>query len=199
MVGEIEVDEVVECIQNDVVFWVVVECVVMQGDLVKISIEEIRDEFEEEVLEELFEESDQVVVFIGVQEIEVEVGDLCVWEELLVVLMGMEVGQKSDFIYEEMYMQEFESEDGEIEIEEVVYLQSFCFDVVEVKEKDFFEVDDELVKKVGDFEMIDVLWEDIELCICMIKMNEVCQKCEEVFFDQLCEKYLFELLEGVVN
>ncbi|MEM6705318.1 MAG: trigger factor [Acidobacteriota bacterium] len=199
-VGEIEVDEVVERIQNDAAPWVVVERAAMQGDLVKISIEEVKDEEEPEADGEESSEGDaEPQAPSGPQEIEVEVGDPRVWEELSVALTGMEAGQKSDFTHEETRTEETETEDGEMETEEVVHAQSFRFDVVEVKEKDLPEVDDELAKKAGDFESLEALREDIESRIRLTKTNEARQKREEALLDQLREKYPLELPEGVVN
>lgn len=194
-VGEIEIDEVVERIQSDAAPWVVVERAAMQGDLVKISIEEVKDE-PEEADESAEAES---AAPSGAQEIEVEVGDARVWEELSVALTGMEAGQNSEFTHEETHQHQTEGEDGEPETHEHVHSQSFRFEVLEVKEKDLPEADDELAKKAGDFESLEALREDIESRIRLTKMNEARQKREEALLDQLRDRYPIDLPEGVVN
>ncbi len=199
-VGEIEIDEVVERIQSDAAPWVVVERAAAQGDMVKISIEEVKEDAEDDSAEGEGEDAgDEEAAESARQEIEVEVGDSRVWEELSLALTGKEAGQKGEFTHEHTHTHEEEGEDGETETHEHVHKQSFVFDVIEVKEKDLPEVDDELAKKAGNFETLDALREDIESRIKLTKMNDRRRQREEALVEQLVEKYPLDLPEGVVQ
>ena len=203
LVGETEVDEVIERIQNDLGTFETVERAAAHGDSVRINIRETPsddddEEAEQEASAEPVEDSD--VDEAGAeedpwQEIAVEIGDDRVWEELTLALSGLEAGAKGDFTHQ---MPAPPVQEGEDPIA-APPPKHYQFEVLEVTEKKVAEADDELAQKVSDFQTLEELRADIEKRIFEDKKQKQRSEREGKMIEQLIERHPLELPERVVD
>jgi len=120
------------------------------------------------------------------QEVRFEIGDQQVWEELSLEVTGKTAGQSG----------EFERRQGEGDEAET---QRFKITLEAVKERDMPEMNDELAAKVGKFETVAELEEDVRLRLQRAKQMDRDQKRERALLDQLSERHPLELPTGVVD
>lgn len=120
------------------------------------------------------------------QEVRFEVGDQQVWAELSLEVTGKAAGQSG----------EFERRQGEGDEAET---QRFKITLEAVKERDMPEMNDELAAKVGKFETVAELEEDVRLRLQRAKQMDRDQKRERALLDQLSERHPLELPTGVVD
>jgi trigger factor len=119
-------------------------------------------------------------------EVSFEVGDPQVWEELSLEVTGKKAGQSGTF----------ERRQGEGDAMEV---QRFQIEIDSVKERDLPELDDALAAKVGNFETVDDLRQDIRQRLERAKTVDRDQQRERALLDQLRERHPVELPAGVVD
>jgi trigger factor len=120
------------------------------------------------------------------QRVAFEVGDEEVWEELSLAALGTAAGSSTEFS---------RAERGEGEATE----RSFRIEVVEVKERDLPALDDALAAKVGRFETLQALRDDVEARIGDAKRRQRLQLRERSFLEQLRQRYPTPLPEGLVE
>lgn len=120
---------------------------------------------------------------------ELEVGAPRYWDELSATVTGLAAGQSGRF--KRQSASEVEGEPG-VEKEYEVR-------VVEVREANLPEVDDEWVKHFGRFQNVAEFEADVERRIGTAKQDAARQQRETALLDQLTERHPFELPEGVVN
>lgn len=200
-VGEAEIDEVIERIQNDLASFETVERAAAHGDRVQINIRETpsdddaadagdADDTEAEV--EAGADSSEEDPW---QEIAVELGDERVWEELTLALSGLEAGAKGDFTHQ---MPAPPVEEGKDPIA-APPPKHYQFEVLEVTEKKLADADDELAQKVSDFQTLEELRADIEKRILEDKQQRQRSEREGKMVEQLIERHPLELPERVVE
>lgn len=202
LVGETEIDEVIERIQNDLGTFDTVERAAAHGDRVRINIRETPsdeegDDAEAEATAETAEAADggEAPEEDPWQEIAVELGDERVWEELTLALSGLEAGAKGDFTHQ---MPAPPVEEGEDPIA-APPPKHYQFEVLEVTEKKLADADDELAQKVSDFQTLDELRADIEKRIFEDKKQRQRSEREGKMIEQLIERHPLELPERVVE
>ncbi len=166
-----DMQRAIEDMKRAVAEWVDVDRVAAQGDLIVGDLVALVDDAEEEP-------EPQVVRF--------EVGDSQVWEELSLEVTGKSAGQSG----------EFERQQGEGEESQT---QKFRITIDSVRERDLPEVDDELAAKLGKFESVAELEDDIRQRLSQAKEAERKQKRERALLDQLSERHPLELPTGVVD
>lgn len=120
------------------------------------------------------------------QEVRFEVGDPQVWEELTLEATGKTAGHTG----------EFERQKGEGDEQQT---QRYEITIEAVKERELPEVNDELAAKVGKFETVADLKEDIHQRLAQAKKVDRQQKRERALLDQLSERHPIELPAGVVD
>ena len=197
LVGEAEIDEVIERIQNDLGTFETVERAAANGDQVRINIRETPsdDGAETEAAEAEAAEGDEAPEEDPWQEIAVELGDDRVWEELTLALSGLEAGAKGDFTHQMPAPPVAEGEDP-IAAPPPKHYQ---FEVLEVTEKKVADADDELAQKVSDFQTLEELRADIEKRILEDKQQKQRSEREGKMIEQLIERHPLELPERVVE
>jgi len=120
---------------------------------------------------------------------ELEVGAPRYWDELSATVTGLAAGQSGRF--KRRAAAEAEGEPG-VEKEYEVR-------VLEVREANLPELDDEWVKHFGRFENVAAFEADVERRIRTAKQDAARQQRETALLDQLTERHPLELPEGVVN
>lgn len=172
-----EVDRMVEDLRRSVAPWVEVDRAAMQGDLIEGKLRETTDKAEEQ--DEAGESNEpQPVAF--------EVGDANVWEELGVEVTGKKAGQSGSFTRKH-------EDEGE------AHSYEYAIEIVAVKERDLPPVDDALAAKIGKFESLDSLREDITKRISAGKEQEGRRLREQAVLDQLRERNPTALPAGVLD
>lgn len=122
----------------------------------------------------------------GPQRVAFEVGDEEVWEELTLAVTGKGAGSTTEFS---------RSEGEGDEARE----RSFRLEVVEVKERDLPPLDDALAAKVGSFETLQALRDDVEGRIASAKRRQRVQVRERALLEQLEQRHPIPLPEGLVE
>ena len=166
-----ETDEALSSLRSQVADWIEVERAAARGDLVHLESTEVDEEGEPTG------ES---------QEVDLEVGHDNVWEELSLAVTGLEAGQETTFTRQE--------EHGDHS-----HLRHFSVKLAAVKEKDLPELDDELAKRIGDFESLDALREQIRERLGQEKDAAARAAREQAVLEQLRERHPLELPSGVVE
>jgi trigger factor len=151
--------------------WVEVDRVAAQGDLIEGDLLELTTE------ETASAEPHQV---------RFEVGDAQVWEELTSEAVGKKKSQSG----------EFDRKVGEDEEQEI---RSYRLTISSVKERDLPDLDADLAAKLGEFDSVEALENDVEQRIRQSKQAELRQKREQALLDQLRERHPVELPQGVVD
>lgn len=170
-----EVDEALEQLRKDVATWVSVERAAAQGDLVTV---EIRDHSKDE--------DPQTVPF--------EVGDSNVWEELSLAVTGKSEGQSAEF---EKAVTPAPAADGEPQ--EVPEPGRYSLTVSSVKERELPELDDEMARKVGEFESFADLEAEVRRRVQLGKERERGEAREKALLEQLVRRHPLTLPEGAVK
>lgn len=166
-----EVGKALERLQMQVAEWVDAERAVSRGDLVTI---------------ELDEEGEDGESIEGPKELQVEVGEEGVWEELSLALTGLLPQQETDFRRQE-------EREGETRV------RSFHAKVLSVQERDLPPLDDQLAKRLGDFENLEDLQDKVRHQLLHEKKHELRARREQAVLDQLRDRHPLELPEGVVD
>ena len=166
-----DMDKAVEDMRRAVAEWVDTDRAASQGDLVAGQLLALLDDGENEP---------------EPQEIRFEVGDPQVWEELSLEVTGKKAGQSG----------EFERSQGEGDDVETT---RFKVSIDAVQERDLPEMNDELAAKVGKFESVSELEDDIRQRLEQAKKMDRDQKRERALLDQLSERYPTDLPPGVVD
>ena len=168
---EEEIDQAIEEMRRAVADWVDVDRAAARGDLVEGDLLEL-------TTEEMAEADPHQVRF--------EVGDPQVWEELTLEATGKKSGQAG----------EFEREVGEGDDKE---LRKYRLTVQTVKERDLPDLDADLAAKLGEFDSVEALREDVDERLRRSKMSELRRERERAVLDQLRERYPIALPQGVVD
>ena len=189
VVSGTDVAEILEKIRFDVGDWVEVDREAAKGDMATIKMREVggHDHDGDHDHDHDDEEADDEG-----QTVSVELGDERVWEELTLALVGKKAGNKGEFTRTHTAAHE----EGE---EPHSHSHSFEFEVVDVKEKKLADLDDDLAKKVGDFENLEALETQIKANLETEKRNQLRQERESALLDQLRERNPIELPQGVVD
>ena len=166
-----EVDEALGNLQSQVGEWVETDRAAVRGDLVSMESQELDDEGE--ALQET-------------QSLDVEVGSPRVWEELSLALTGLEAGQESEFRRQEEV-------DGETRV------RHFRVKAGVVKEKDLPPLDDEFAAKLGEFENLEALRDQVEERLRVEKRDHAQNEKEQAVLEQLRDRHPLELPRGVVE
>lgn len=166
-----EVENAIEDARRAVAEWVAVERSAAQGDLVTGELLEVSPETGSEP-------EPQAVSF--------EVGDPQVWEELSLEVTGMSSGQAGEF-----ERHEGEGEDGRT--------RKFRLTVETVKERELPDLDDALAGRIGDYENLKAMEEDVRRRLQRAKKADRRQQRQRAVLDQLQERYPMELPKGVVD
>ncbi|MEM8963369.1 MAG: trigger factor [Acidobacteriota bacterium] len=124
------------------------------------------------------------------QDFAIEVGDQQVWEELSLAVTEQAAGSTATF-----ERGGTAGEEGEEAPEPIRY--GVAIDTVEEREPHAF--DDELAKKVGDFEDADALRKAVVDQLEMNKKREVQMKRQKALFEQMRERYPLEPPRGLVT
>lgn len=169
-VGDEELDRMVEDLRRSVAPWVEAERPAGQGDLVEATLVEIGGESEEE----------QPVAF--------EVGDPNVWEELSLEVMGKKAGQSG----------QFERTQGGGP-EESGHRHQYRVALTAVKERDLPPLDDALAARIGKFETLGALREDVARRLGAGKQQEARRQRERALLDQLRQRNPTELPKRVLD
>lgn len=165
-----ELEQAIEDMRRAVAEWVEVERPASQGDLITGKLLALQDE-----------ETDAEP-----QEVTFEVGDPQVWEELSLEVTGKKPGQKGEF-----ERRQGEGDEGQD--------QRFEIEIDSIKERDLPELNDDLASRVGKFETVSELEEDIRDRLQRAKSLDREQKRERALLDQLRERHPVELPAGVVD
>lgn len=166
-----EVEDAIEEMRRKVAEWVGVDRAAAHGDLV-----------EGDLLELTTEET----AAADPHEVRFEVGDSQIWEELTLEATGKKAGQSG----------EFERQVGTGEDQET---RSYRLTVQAVKERDLPELDDDFATRVGEFESLEALENEIEERIRQSKIAELRRERESTLLDQLRERHPVALPQGVVD
>ena len=166
-----EIADAVGRLQEQVADWKDVERPAARGDRVTIQVTEL-DEDEE--------------AMGNAQSLQVEVGGTEVWEELSLAVTGLESGQETDFRRQE--------EHGDHS-----HVRHFKVEVESVQERDLPPLDDELAKKIGDFETLEALRNDLSERLRQEKELAIRSTREQALLDQLRERHPLDLPKGVVE
>ncbi|MDX1501651.1 MAG: trigger factor [Thermoanaerobaculia bacterium] len=119
-------------------------------------------------------------------EVAFEVGDETVWEELSLAVTGAKKGATPRFERRE------EGPEGPVE-------RSFRIEVQAVRELELPPLDEETVKKIGDFESVEQFRERVTEELERRKQAESRRRREGALLEQLCERHPLELPEKVVE
>jgi trigger factor len=171
--AEEELEGSLSDLQRKLADWVLVERPATQGDLVVGHLVEIGDEAGSEEGEE------------G-EEVAFEVGDANVWEELSLEATGKSAGQEA----------RFERREGE---GDALRRRRFRLSITAVKERDLPPLDDELAARVGKFDSLIDLREDLRKRLRLAKEQERRHQRERALADQLRERHPLGLPAGVVD
>lgn len=171
---EDEVDEALEELRRQAGDWAVVDRAAGQGDRVRVEIEETTTGGAEggEAAEP--------------DEVEVEVGSPQVWEELSLAVSGLAAGQKGEF-------SRMHDEEGEVRE------RSFKLQVLEVKERELPDLDDDLAREVAGLESVAELRDAVRERLQAQKTSQRNEERERALLDQLRARHPVALPEGLVD
>ena len=192
LVGEAEVDEVIEKIQNDLATYDAVDRAASHGDRVTLKVRETPNADDADTSEDSDEEGEGQAD--GWQELAIEIGEERVWEEMSLAATGLSAGGKGDFTHQGPPPPVAEGEEAKA----AQPPRHFQIEVLEVSEKVLAPADEDLVAKVSQFKTLDELRADIEKRIFEDKKQKRRQERESGLLDQLRERTPLELPEGVV-
>jgi trigger factor len=116
----------------------------------------------------------------------VEVGSPRVWEELNLALTGLATGQSAKFV-----RREGEGDDARE--------RHFELRLLELEEPSFPALDDELAKKLGNFESLEALRAQVASRLHAARREEADAERQRVMLDQLTERHPMPLPDGVVK
>ncbi|HVS63315.1 MAG TPA: trigger factor [Thermoanaerobaculia bacterium] len=185
LVGEAEVDEVLEQLRLEAAPWKPVDRESSRGDRVELRVREIADDGAERTEEPEW------------SELEVELGNESVWEELRLAATGLKAGQRNHFTRQEAPPAR-NDEPGEVEAAPPP--RHFELEVVSVEAKELPELDDELATALagGGVENVEALRADLEKRLFARKSAARRREREEKLTAQLIERHPITLPEGVV-
>ena len=166
-----EIDRMIGDLRQSVAPLVDVDRGAAQGDVIEAQLQELREDPDEP------------------QPVSFEVGDAKVWEELTLEVTGKKAGQSGKF--KRTHEAEGEEEEG--------HSHEYSIEIVAVKERDLPPVDDALAAKIGNFETIEALREDISNRISAGKQQENQRLREQAVLDQLRERNPTGLPKGVLD
>lgn len=172
-----EVDRMIEDLRRSIAPLADVDRAAGQGDIVEAMLREVRDAPDEG------EAADEP------QPVSFEVGDSNVWEELTLEVTGKKAGQSGKF--KRTHTPQGEGEEG--------HSHEYELEITAVKERDLPPVDDALAAKIGNFETLDALKEDIAKRISAGKQQEGRQQREQAVLDQLRERNPTGLPERILD
>lgn len=190
-----EVDEAIEDLRRQAGSWRDVERPAARGDLAVLRIrEEKRGEeapaeagaAEAEAGEAAEGEGTGTPAPPGWQPIEIEVGEPRVWEELSLAVTGLGAGQRTRFT-----RRPEEGSEGEP--------RSFEVEVAAVREREPAPLDDDLARKVGDFDDVATLRLAVAGNLGTRKRQERYERRREALLEQLRTRYPLALPQGVVD
>lgn len=125
-------------------------------------------------------------------EVQIEVGDANVWEELSLAVTGLEAGQEGRFTRRPPAPEEGEEADAPEP-------RTFKVKVKEVQERELPDLDDELAKRLGDFDSVDELREAMASKLRHDRGHERDAKRREALMEQMRHRYPLPLPEGVLH
>lgn len=169
--GEAEIERALEDLRRAVSEWRPVNRAAAQGDLVVAELEHVEPQEGEPA---------------DANEVSFEVGDPQVWEELSLEATGKSAGQSGEFSRPGS-----EGDDPPA--------RRFRLTVKEIKERELPELDDELAAKLGKFDSVEALQQDVQQRLRQAKEAERRQARERAAVDQLRERHPLELPSGVVD
>jgi len=123
-------------------------------------------------------------------EVQIEVGDANVWEELSLAVTGLEAGQEGRFT---------RRPPAPAEGEEAPEPRTFKVKVKQVQERELPDLDDELAKRLGDFDSVDELREAMASKLRHDRGHERDAKRREALMEQMRHRYPLPLPEGVLH
>lgn len=193
--GDEEVDEAIEELRRQAGSWKDADRPAARGDLAVLRIreEKERDETaaaagEDAAAGEAAAEGQpaEPAEAAGWQPVEVEVGEPRVWEELTLAVTGLSAGQRTRFTRRPEEGSESEPRSFEVEI-------------TAVREREPAPLDDDLAKRVGDFDDLAALRAAVERNLAARKRQERTEKRREALLEQLRARYPLALPQGVVD
>ena len=119
-------------------------------------------------------------------EVQIEVGDANVWEELSLAVTSLKAGQEGRFT-----RRPAEGSEGRP--------RTFRVRVEKVQERDLPPLDDQLAKRLGDFETVDALRQAMEDKLRHDRGHERDAKRREALMEQMRQRYPVPLPEGVLH
>ncbi|HVS15319.1 MAG TPA: trigger factor [Thermoanaerobaculia bacterium] len=187
LVGEAEVDDVVERLRIEAAPWRSAEREAARGDRARIRVRETPSDGGAEAGAAEPEWS----------ELEVEIGDERVWEELRLAVTGLKAGQKTHFSRQDAPPP---VEDGE-GVHAAPPPRHFEIEVLQVEAKELAELNDDLAAALGaeGIETVEDLRGDIESRLLAQKRATRRREREEKLLEQLTERHPVTLPEGVVD
>jgi trigger factor len=189
LVGEAEVDDVLEHLRLEAAPWKAVDREAARGDRARIRVRETPsgDGGETSEAEAGPEWS----------ELDVEIGDQRVWEELRLAITGLKAGQRTHFTRQEAPPP---AEDAD-EVQAAPPPRHFELEVLQVEAKELAELTDDLAAALGPqgIETVEDLRRDVESRILAQKRATRRREREEKLLEQLAERHPVTLPEGVVD
>ena len=165
-----EVNQALEDLRRSIADWVEADRPAAQGDRVEGRLLELTEEAES----------------AEPNPVNFEVGDPNVWEELSLAVIGAAPGAE----------REFERREGS-EGEPVTRRLKLIVDAV--KERDLPPLDDQLAAKLGQFDSVEALREDVEAKIGQAKVENRRRQREQALLNELRRLHPIELPGGVVE
>lgn len=185
-----EVSAALDDLRRRVADWIPADRPAARGDRVKAHIRELPtgspDAASEEAAAErgAAGEDEPEAAEKEAEEVVVEVGDPRVWEELSLALTGLTAGQQGRFTRRP-------EGDGEA--------RTFELEVGTVEERDLPSLDDELAAKLGDFDSVDALRQEVVDGLRSNKRSELARERHKALLEQLRARYPVQVPHGVVD
>ena len=176
--SESEIEETLEDLRRHHATWNTVERSAAVGDRVVGTVQLVTVDGEAHTHPETGEPDEPSPV-------DIEVGDERVWEELSLAVTGLGAGQGTEFT------RKTEGDDAKTLVYRV--------DIEEIRERELPTVDDELAKKIGDFESVDAMTEAVTERIRFGKRDGRRRVRREKFLEQLRERHPISLPERLVD
>lgn len=114
-----------------------------------------------------------------------EIGDPNVWEELSLAATGLTVGRSAEFERQPVKGAEAPK-------------QAFKIRITSIEERDLPPLDDQLAKKLGNFDDLEALKADIQVNLKKSKESDRDSQRRQALLGQLCDRHPFELPPRVV-
>lgn len=207
--SEEEVRQAVDELRRQVADWVPADREAVRGDQVAVEITELPardaegepgDEAEAADGETPADEADEAgaadeggrdaagAEAPRAQPLELEVGDEQVWEELSLAVTGLAAGQRGEFRRREQGSEGTPASERRFEVK-----------VTEVRERDLPEVDEEFVKRVGDFDAVEAFEQAVVERLRAGKERGRGEERRRALLEQLRRRYPLTLPRGVVD